>query len=217
MRIDNDHRPGSDGTNETYKLDGPSIERHLQELWWRLSIIGLAWLICILVVWPFSSILPNLFERILTVPVFALCIAYPVICLQTWNFTRPGFRGWELIGLIFFMVAIPFVIWGLSIVFGFIEKLWTNLYHLDLISEKVILIAKAILVLLIRPIFVISLKSKLLNNIQLIQVKAYHRWLTFLFIILVTLSPAIVSCIILDLFGLFIAPLVLKYIIRKRW
>lgn len=215
MRTDNDHRPDSAGTNENYKLDGPSIERHLQELWWRLSIVGLAWLICVLAVWPFSSILPTLFERILTVPVFALCIAYPVICLQTWNFTRPGFRGWELIGLIFFMVMIPFVIWGLSIVFGFIEKFWPNLYHLDLISEKVILIAKAILVLLIRPIFVISLKSKFLNNKQLIQVIAHHRWLTVLSIILLALSPAIVSCIILNLFGLFIAPLVLKYIIRN--
>ena len=217
MRIDNDHRSSFTESKETYELDGPSIERHLHELWWRLSIVGLAWLICILVVWPFSAILPSLFERVLTVPVIALCIAYPVLCFQTWNFARPGFRGWELIGLIFFMVMIPFVIWGLFIVFGFIEKLWSNLYQLDLISEKLILIAKAILVLLIRPIFVISLKSKLLSNMQLIQVKAYHRWLTVLFIILVSLSPAIVSCIILDLLFLFITPLFLKNIIRKLW
>jgi hypothetical protein len=217
LRIDNHQRSGSDGTDETNTLDRPSIERHLHELWWRLSIVGLAWLICILIVWPFSAILPSLFERILTVPVFALCIAYPVLCLQTWNFARPAFRGWELIGLIFLMVMIPFLIWGLSIVFGLIEKLWSNLYHLDLISGKVILTAKSILVLLIRPIFVISLKSKLLSNMKWIQVKAYHRWLTVLFIILVTLSPAIVSCIILDLLFLFITPLFLKNIIRKLW
>jgi hypothetical protein len=213
VRIDSNHRSASDGTDEIDKLDGSSIERHLQELWWRLSIVGLAWIICILAIWPFSSILPNLFERILTVPVFALFLAYPVLCFQTWNFTRPGLKGaGEIIGLIVFMVMIPFVIWGLSTVFGGIENFWVNLYHLHLISEKGILIAKAILVLLIWPIFVAALKLKSWNNKQLIQVKAYHRWLTVLSIVLLALGPAIVSCIILDLFCLLIAALALKHL-----
>ena len=132
------------------------------------------------------------------------------------NFIRPGLKGKEPIGLLFLMVVIPFAIWGLTFAFGFVEKLWTNIYSLHVISEKVILIAKAILVLLVAPIFIIILNLKSWQNKQSIRITASNRWLIFFTLMLLLISPAIVSCIILGFLFLCMSVLAIKYLVTIR-